>query len=107
MRECLNPINTINFLFITMALTQDFTFEDNPLLPNLTCPRCQLVFREPTRLHRCGHTFCEDCCPLLLQPCHSCCILVEAKQPDLIASSLISDLAVICTAPDCPFQGTL
>ena len=83
-----------------------FTFQENSLLKFLQCPQCSNVLSHPTRLHSCGHTFCESCAPELLSQCPSCLTIIEAKQPDLTAVALISDLQVRCSAPECPFSGS-
>jgi hypothetical protein len=83
----------------------EFSFEENYLLKYLICKVCGLVLRNPMRLHRCGHTFCERCAPGVEKQCEQCGLEVEAKQVDLTSSNLIADLGVKCNAPDCPFQG--
>lgn len=59
------PPFTFPFLKRT-KMSLHFTFQENPLLKFLQCPQCSNVLSQPTRLHTCGHTFCEPCAPDLL-----------------------------------------
>ena len=80
-------------------------FDENEMMKHLVCYRCGRVFEQPSRLHRCGHTFCRGCCPVRL--CHICSCVVEDLQPDLTASGLIANMRGRCQVKNCPFSGIL
>ena len=77
-------------------LKGDFEFDENWMIKHLVCHRCGMILCQPNRLHRCGHTFCRDCSPPKLRSCPTCSSVVEAVQPDLTASGLISTLRGKC-----------
>lgn len=37
----------------------DFSIEEDYLTKFLICKVCHKIFKDPIRLHRCGHTFCK------------------------------------------------
>jgi hypothetical protein len=82
----------------------DFAFEEDYLTKYLICNVCDMVLRNPMRLHSCGHTFCDKC--ILNDTCAACNQIYLDKQPDLTAANLVADSIVKCLAKDCPFRGT-
>ena len=96
----------INAAIFFEMLKGDFEFDENWMIKHLICNRCGMILSQPNRLHRCGHTFCRDCSPPKLRSCPTCSSVVEAVQPDLTASGLISTLRGKCKVENCSFAGT-
>lgn len=79
----------------------------------LSCPICQEIFDDPTRIS-CGHTFCKSCltqweqksqhqeCPI----CRKVYITGHSGK-DLIALSIINDSIVHCIYKGCPWKDKL
>lgn len=83
----------------------------NSVSKYLYCCICEDIFKNPTRIKECGHTFCKICikkwaklnknCPL----CRKEFIFKNIKR-DNIAYNIINDLEVFCNN-NCPWKGKL
>ena len=92
---------------------QRFFVEKEKIGKYLTCPICQEIFDEPTRIS-CGHTFCNNCinqwekkskndkCPLCREH-----YIKRYSGKDLIALSMINDAIVTCIYKGCPWKEKL
>ena len=87
--------------------------EKEKLEKYLTCPICQEILDEPTRI-TCGHTFCKKCitkwekksndyiCPLCrdyYEPAYS--------GKDLLAQDMLNDASITCIYKGCPWKNKL
>lgn len=77
----------------------------------LSCPICQEIFDEPTRI-TCGHTFCKKCLTQWEKKSHNykCPLCREFYEPeysgkDLLAQNMINDAHVTCIYKGCPWKG--
>lgn len=87
--------------------------EKEKLEKYLSCPICQELFEEPTRI-TCGHTFCNKCivqwekksrnfqCPL----CRESYVPAYSGK-DLLAQNMLNDANVTCIYKGCPWKNKL
>ena len=79
----------------------------------LSCPICQEILEEPTRI-TCGHTFCNKCITQWEKKSHNfqCPLCREYYDPDysgkdLLAQNMINDANVSCIYKGCPWKDKL
>ena len=79
----------------------------------LSCPICQEILEEPTRI-TCGHTFCNKCISQWEKKSHNfqCPLCREYYDPDysgkdLLAQNMINDANVSCIYKGCPWKDKL
>ena len=79
----------------------------------LSCPICQEILEEPTRI-TCGHTFCNKCITQWEKKSHNfqCPLCREYYDPDysgkdLLAQNMINDANVSCIYKGCPWKEKL
>lgn len=88
----------------------NYKFVDN--LPEyLRCSLCGSIFDSPVRI-KCSHTFCKACLETWMLDCNQCrdCnkkITLSKTPADLVASSLINELQVLCMVEECNWKGRL
>ena len=87
--------------------------EKEKLEKYLSCPICQELFEEPTRI-TCGHTFCNKCIVQWEKKSHNfqCPLCREYYDPDysgkdLLAQNMINDANVTCIYKGCPWKDKL
>ena len=76
----------------------------------LSCPICQEIFEEPTRI-TCGHSFCKKCITQWeKKSCnYKCPLCRDYYEPaysgkDLLAQNMINDAYVTCIYKGCPWK---
>ena len=84
--------------------------EKEKLEKYLSCPICQEIFDEPTRI-TCGHTFCRKCIIQWEKKSHNyqCPLCRDEYDPaysgkDLLAQNIINDAYVTCIYKGCPWK---
>lgn len=87
--------------------------EKEKLEKYLSCPICQEILEEPTRI-TCGHTFCNKCISQWEKKSHNfqCPLCREYYDPDysgkdLLAQNMINDANVSCIYKGCPWKDKL
>ena len=87
--------------------------EKEKLEKYLSCPICQEILEEPTRI-TCGHTFCNNCIAQWEKKSHNfqCPLCREYYDPDysgkdLLAQNMINDANVACIYKGCPWKEKL
>ena len=87
--------------------------EKEKLEKYLSCPICQEILEEPTRI-TCGHTFCNKCISQWEKKSHNfqCPLCREYYDPDysgkdLLAQNMINDSNVSCIYKGCPWKDKL
>ena len=87
--------------------------EKEKLETYLSCPICQEILEEPTRI-TCGHTFCNKCISQWEKKSHNfqCPLCREYYDPDysgkdLLAQNMINDANVSCIYKGCPWKDKL
>ena len=87
--------------------------EKEKLEKYLSCPICQEILEEPTRI-TCGHTFCNNCIAQWEKKSHNfqCPLCREYYDPDysgkdLLAQNMINDANVSCIYKGCPWKEKL
>ena len=87
--------------------------EKEKLEKYLSCPICQDIFEEPTRI-TCGHTFCLKCLTQWEKKSHNyqCPLCRENYDPnysgkDLLAQNMLNDANVTCIYKGCPWKSKL
>ena len=87
--------------------------EKEKLEKYLSCPICQELFEEPTRIS-CGHTFCNKCIVQWEKKSRNfqCPLCRESYEPaysgkDLLAQNMLNDANVTCIYKGCPWKNKL
>ena len=87
--------------------------EKEKLEKYLSCPICQELFEEPTRI-TCGHTFCNKCIVQWEKKSRNfqCPLCRESYEPaysgkDLLAQNMLNDANVTCIYKGCPWKNKL
>ena len=84
--------------------------EKEKLEKYLSCPICQEIFEEPTRI-TCGHSFCKKCITQWEKKSrnYKCPLCRDYYEPaysgkDLLAQNMINDAYVTCIYKGCPWK---